>query len=82
MKSLDQMQLLTRTGGARGLCPAYNQDIEGPLGGSEPSGGEEVVLMKDVQWGSPLALACLGAFFAGLGIFLFAIFWGLGNVFM
>lgn len=41
----------------------------------------EGIAMKEVNWGTPYALACLGAFFAGLGIFLFAIFWGVGMVF-
>lgn len=33
-------------------------------------------------WGTPASMAYLGAFFAGMGMFLFAIFWGLGSVFM
>jgi hypothetical protein len=29
--------------------------------------------MKDIQWGSPASLACLGVFLGGLGIFFYAI---------
>lgn len=29
--------------------------------------------MKDIQWGTPASLACLGVFFAGLGFFLSVI---------
>lgn len=37
---------------------------------------------KFMGWGTPASMAYLGAFFAGMGMFLFAIFWGLGHVFM
>ncbi|MEY9975019.1 hypothetical protein ABH966_005443 [Lysinibacillus sp. RC46] len=29
--------------------------------------------MPEIKWGSPLSLACLGVFLAGLGIFFKAI---------
>jgi hypothetical protein len=29
--------------------------------------------MKDIKWGTPVSLACLGVFLAGLGIFFDAI---------
>jgi hypothetical protein len=32
-----------------------------------------VKTMKDIQWGSPASLACLGIFLGGLGIFFYAI---------
>jgi hypothetical protein len=29
--------------------------------------------MKEIKWGSPLSLACLGVFLGGLGVFFDAI---------